>query len=138
MHMSKFCRFPNFPILPLLLCAIAALCGCASYEAQNTESLLSASGFRIRTPSTAAQQAMCNRMTPYKLERRVRNGKVLYAYADKAKNVVYIGGETEFQRYKQLGLQQSIAEQNLEAAEINEEASLYDFGPYWGPWNPWW
>jgi hypothetical protein len=114
------------------------LSGCASYEAQNTESLLSASGFRIRTPSTAAQQAMCNRMTPYKLERRVRNGKVLYAYDDKAKNVVYIGGETEFQRYKQLGLQQSIAQQNLEAAEINEEASLYDFGPYWGPWNPWW
>jgi len=111
MHMSKFCRFPNFPIVALLLYAIAALSGCASYEAQNTESLLSASGFRSRTPSTAAQQAMFNRMTPYKLERRVRNGKVLYAYADKAKNVVYIGGETEFQRYKQLGLQQSIAEQ---------------------------
>src|SRR5215468_4236094 len=28
---------------------------------------------------------MFNRMASYKLERRVRNGKVLYAYADKAR-----------------------------------------------------
>jgi hypothetical protein len=109
-----------------------------SYEIQNKETLLSAAGFRTRTPTTAAQQAMLNRMTPYKLERRIRNGKVLYAYADKEKNVVYIGGEAEFQRYKQLGLQQSFAEQQLQAAEINEEASMYNWGPYWGPWNPWW
>ena len=80
-------------------------------------------------------------MVPYKLERRVRNGKVLYAYADKQNNVAYIGGEKEYQRYKQLALQQSIAENQLEAAQINEETSLYDmygWGPYWGPWNPWW
>ena len=31
-----------------------------------------------------------------------------------------------------------VQKQNLLAAEINEEASLYDFGPYWGPWNAWW
>jgi hypothetical protein len=129
---------PNFPIIAFVILAMAALHGCTSYEAQNKETLLSAAGFRTRTPTTAAQQAMFNRMTPYKLERRIRNGKVLYAYADKEKNLVYIGGENEFQRYKQLGLQQSIAQQQLEAAQINEEASMYNWGPYWGPWNPWW
>ena len=128
----------NFPIIAFVILAMAALHGCTSYEAQNKETLLSAAGFRTRTPTTAAQQAMFNRMTPYKLERRIRNGKVLYAYADKEKNLVYIGGENEFQRYKQLGLQQSIAQQQLEAAQINEEASMYNWGPYWGPWNPWW
>jgi hypothetical protein len=129
--------FSNFQIITLVV-LMAALFGCTSYEAQNKETLLSAAGFRTRTPTTAAQQAMFNRMTPYKVERRVRNGKVLYAYADKARNLCYIGGEAEFQRYKQLGLQQSIADQNLQAAEINEEASIYDFGPSWGPWNAWW
>ncbi len=129
----------NIPIAAITLLLLAALAGCASYDAQNKESLLVAAGFRTRTPATAKQQAMFNGMTPYKLERRIRNGKVLYAYADKGKNIVYIGGENEYQKYKQLALQQSIAQDQLEAAQINEEASMYDdFGPYWGPWNTWW
>jgi hypothetical protein len=125
-------------VVAVALIMIAGFYGCASYEAQNKETLLSAAGFQTRTPSTPEQQAMFNRMVPYKVERRVRNGKVLYAYADKQRNVVYIGGESEYQRYKQLGLQQSIAQDQLEAAQINEEATLYNWGPYWGPWNPWW
>ena len=125
-------------VVAVALIMIAAFYGCASYEAQNKETLLSAAGFQTRTPSTPEQQAMFNRMVPYKVERRVRNGKVLYAFADKQRNVVYIGGESEYQRYKQLGLQQSIAQDQLEAAQINEEATLYNWGPYWGPWNPWW
>jgi hypothetical protein len=128
----------NSPIVAIAFLAIAFLSGCASYDAQNKESLLIAAGFRTRTPSTAKQQVMFNRMVPYKLERRIRNGKVLYAYADKQQNIVYIGGETEYQQYKQLALQKSIAEDQLEAAQINEETSLYDWGPYWGPWNVWW
>ena len=120
------------------IAAMAVLYGCASYEAQNKETLLIAAGFRERTPSTAVQQAMCNRMVPYQIERRVRNGKVLYAYWDPQKNLAYIGGENEYQKYKQLGLQQSIAQDQLAAAQINEDASLYNWGPYWGPWNPWW
>ena len=125
-------------VVAVALIMSAGFYGCASYEAQNKETLLSAAGFQTRTPSTPEQQAMFNRMVPYKVERRVRNGKVLYAYADKQRNVVYIGGESEYQRYKQLGLQQSIAQEQLEAAQINEEASVYNWGPYWGPWNPWW
>lgn len=128
----------NSPIVAIVLLAMAGFAGCASYDAQNKESLLTAAGFRTRTPATAKQQVMFNRMTPYKLERRIRNGKVLYAFADKQQNVVYIGGEREYQQYKQLALQKSIAEDQLEAAQINEESSLYDFGPYWGPWNVWW
>ena len=129
----------NFSAVAITVLLLALAAGCASYEAQNKESLLIAAGFKTRTPSTDQQQAMFNRMTPYKLERRVRNGKVLYAYADKDKNVAYIGGEDEYQRYKQLALQQSIAQDQLEAAQINEEASIYaGWGPYWGPWNPWW
>ena len=125
-------------VVAVALTMLAALYGCASYEAQNKETLLSAAGFRTRTPTTPQQQAMFNRMVPYQVERRVRNGKVLYTFADKQKNLVYIGGESEYQRYKQLGLQQQIAQNQLEAAQINEEASLYNWGPYWGPWNPWW
>jgi hypothetical protein len=127
------------PVFILLL--LAVFDGCASWDASSQESLLSAAGFKTRTPSTAAQEAMFGRMTPYTVERRERNGKILYAYADKQKRVLYIGGEAEYQRYKQLGLQKSIAESQLQAAQVNEEASLYNrayWGPYWGPWEPWW
>ncbi len=128
------------PITVIAFLVIAGFVGCASFDAQNKESLLIAAGFKTRTPTTAAQVAMFSRMTPYKLERRIRNGKVLYAYADKQQNVVYVGGESEYQQFKQLALQKSIAEDQLEAAQINEETTLYDntWGPYWGPWNTWW
>jgi hypothetical protein len=138
--MNRNNSFFNAPMAAIILTLLAGLAGCASYDAQNKESLLIAAGFKSRSPSTSRQQAMFNRMTPYTLERRIRNGKVLYAYADKDKNLVYIGGENEYQRYQQLAVQQSIAQDQLQAAQINEEASLYDsdWGPNWGPWNVWW
>jgi hypothetical protein len=123
--------------ITLLVVALAAFEGCASWGASDTESLLSAAGFRTRTPSTPKQQALYSQLTPYKLERRTKNGKVLYTYADKQKGIVYIGGESEYQQYKRLALQRSIAQSQLEAAEINETASL-NWGPDWGPWGIWW
>jgi hypothetical protein len=138
--MNRNSSFFKVPIVAIALLLLAGFAGCASYDAQNKESLLIAAGFKSRTPSTSRQQAMFSRMTPYTLERRVRNGKVLYAYADKDKNLVYIGGENEYQQYKKLAIQQSIAEDQLQAAQINEQATIYDsdWGPYWGPWNVWW
>jgi hypothetical protein len=94
----------------------AGLCACASTQVQNKESLLSAAGFHTRTAFTPAQLAMYNRMTPYKIERNTVNGKALYTYADKRKGIVYIGGDKAYQRYRQLALQQSMAEKELEAS----------------------
>src|SRR3984893_6799442 len=126
----------SFTLL-LLVVALAGFEGCASMDASNTESLLSAAGFRSRTPSTPKQQALYSQLTPYKLERRTKNGKVLYTYADKQKGIVEKGGETEYQRYKRIALQQSIAQSQLEAAQINETAAL-GWRPDWGPWQVWW
>ena len=97
---------------------LAGLCACASTEAQNTESLLSAAGFRTQTPSTQAQEAMYKRTTPYKLERNTISGEALYSYADKKKGVVYIGGDEAYQRYSQLVLRQSMAEKEHEDPAI--------------------
>jgi uncharacterized membrane protein len=98
---------------------VAGFSACAGTQVQNKESVLSAAGFRMRTPSTQEQWAMFNRMTPYKLERNTFKGKALYTYADKQKGVVYIGGDKAYQRYKQLGIQQSIAQKELEASYSN-------------------
>src|SRR5258707_13895443 len=102
-----------------LIIAVAGFSGCAGTQAQNKESLLSSAGFYTRTPSTQTQWATYKLMTPYKLERNTFNGKALYTYADKQKGVVYIGGGKTYQRYKQLGIQQSIAQKELEASYSN-------------------
>ena len=94
---------------------LAGFCACASTEVQNTESLLSVAGFRTQTPSTQAQLGMYNRTAPYNLERKTINGEAFYSYADKKKGVVYIGREEAYQRYRQLVLQQSMAEKEREA-----------------------
>ncbi|HKM58044.1 MAG TPA: hypothetical protein VJX28_04815, partial [Chthoniobacterales bacterium] len=65
--MSRTKFFINSPVMVIALLLIASFVGCASYDAQNKESLLVAAGFKTRTPTTAAQVAMFNRMTPYKL-----------------------------------------------------------------------
>ena len=103
----------------LIIAVVAGFSACAGTQVQNKESVLSAAGFRMRTPSTQEQWAMFNRMTPYKLERNTFKGKALYTYADKQKGVVYIGGDKAYQRYKQLGIQQSIAQKELEASYSN-------------------
>jgi hypothetical protein len=108
--------FSGLKFISAFALLVAGFCGCASTQVQNKESLLSAAGFRTRTPSTQAQWAMYNRMTPYKLERNTVNGKALYTYADKQKGVCYIGGDKAYQRYRQLALQQSIAEKEVEAS----------------------
>jgi hypothetical protein len=104
----------------LLIVAVGVgFSGCAGTQVQNKESLLTAAGFRTRTPSTQKQWAMYNQMTPYKLERNTLNGKTVYTYADKQKGVVYIGGDKAYQSYKQLGIQQSLAQKEIEASYSN-------------------
>jgi hypothetical protein len=108
----------------LIIAVLAGFSGCAGTQVQHKESLLSAAGFRTRTPSTQDQWAMYNQMTPYKLERNTFNGKALYSYADKQQGVVYIGGDKAYQRYKQLAIQQSLAQKELEASYSNYLAKI--------------
>jgi hypothetical protein len=102
--------------LLLIFPVVAGFSGCAGAQVQNKESMLSAAGFRALTPSTHTQLAMYSRMTPYKLERNTVKGRALYTYADKQKGLVYVGGDRAYQRYKQLALEQSTAQNEIEAA----------------------
>jgi hypothetical protein len=118
--------------LTLLAITVAlGFSGCASEEEHHKESLLSAAGFRSMTPTTPQQQSIYASMPPYKVQRFEQNGKVTYAYVDKKAGVVYVGGENEYQRYKQLGVQQNIANEQLEAAQMNQDTAMS-----WGAWGP--
>jgi hypothetical protein len=104
----------------LIFAVLAGFSGCAGTQVQNKESMLSAAGFQTRIPTTQVQWALYKRMTPYKLERNTLKDKALYTYVDKQKGVVYVGGDKAYQRYRQLALQQSVAQSEIEAAYNNQ------------------
>lgn len=126
-------------IVLIFAAAVAPLfvAGCAEMESANTTSLLSAAGFRARTPQTPKQQEMYAALPPYKVERATLKGRVFYVYKDEKAGVAYVGHEPEYQRYRQLAIHQQIAQDYYMAAEMN---SYYARGWYgaWGPRGIWW
>jgi hypothetical protein len=113
------------------------LASCAGVDSGNTTSLLSAAGFRPRTPQTPKQQQIYAALPPYQVERAHIKGKTFYVYKDEKAGVAYVGREAEYQRYHQLALQQQIAENYYMAAEM-DRASAWGWYGAWGPAGVWW
>jgi hypothetical protein len=124
----------------LTFVAVAAalfLAGCASMTSANTESLLTAAGFRARTPQTPKQQQIYAALPPYKVQRATVKGQVFYVYKDEKAGVAYVGREQEYQRYQQLAIQQQIAQNQIMAAEMEQQAALDWYGGF-GFRRIWW
>ena len=118
-----------------LMGAIALLAmamGCASTQTQNKENLLIAAGFKVIVPKTAAQQQKLQALPTDKVTLVQKAGKTYYVFPDAANNQAYVGGPTQYQAYKQLRLANKLANENLEAAEMNQDASMD-----WGTWGGW-
>src|ERR1700745_1040278 len=108
-------------IVILAASGVAFFTGCASMETNNnTKSLLSAAGFRVRTPHTAKQQELYAALPSNKVERAIVKGKVFYVFKDEKAGVTYVGGEPEHRRYQELCMQRHIAQ----AAEEEMNPSL--------------
>ena len=120
----------------LLLAAIALnVAGCASIQAdgtRTTERMLIAAGFQQKTADTPEKVAHLQALTPGTIVRRERSGAPVYVYADR--NVckcIYAGTEQQYQEYRRLARQQTMAD---EAKVVAEETS----DPRgWGLWGLW-
>ena len=121
----------------LYLCAIAlSLTGCAALQAQDTratERLLTAAGFQMKAADTPEKVAHLQALTPGKIIRRERNGEPSYVYADRdVCKCLYAGTEQQYQEYRKLVRQQTMAD---EAKVVAEESSdprgfgLWDLWP---------
>ena len=113
------------------------LTNCASSGASSTEPLLSAAGFKVKSPETAEQKALYDQLPAYKVQRGKHEGKFLYAYKDEKQGVAYVGGEEEYQKYQQLATQRNIARDRRMAAEMQRDMSYRWYGayrPYYGPY----
>jgi len=120
-------------VMPLLALTV----GCATTAStQNKETMLVASGFKVITPKTAAQQQKLQQLPPGKMAMINRNGKTYYIFPDAAHNQAYVGGPQEYQAYEQLRAANNIANENLETAEMYQDAAM-DWGA-WGGWGMGW
>lgn len=116
--------------------AAVLLAGCATEQeiVQGRENMLSAAGFVARPADTPTRHQELAALPPHKFAFQQRDNKVVYVYPDPTVcNCLYIGSEQAYQKYRQLAFQQQVAEENMQAAEMNQA------NWQWGPWGPgWW
>lgn len=128
-------------ILSALILTVAgvALVGCTYFrnmEAMQTERILAAAGFQMKLADTPQKQAYLQSLPPRKLVPHQREGQVYYIYADPTHcNCLYVGTAGAYQRYQKLALEKQIADEQREAAAMNQAAAM-DWN-MWGPWGPW-
>src|ERR1700745_1208365 len=106
--------------------------GCTAMQTQNKENLLIAAGFKVIVPSTAAQKQKLQALPAGKVTLVQKDRKTYYVFPAPANNQAYVGGPTQYKAYKQLRLANKLANENLEAAEMNQDASM-DWGGWGGP-----
>jgi hypothetical protein len=111
---------------------LALAVGCTSMQTQNKEKLLIAAGFKVIVPKTAAQQQKLQALPADKVTLVQKEGKTYYVFPDAANNQAYVGSPKQYQAYKQLRLQNKLANEKLEAEEMNQDASMD-----WGGWGGW-
>jgi hypothetical protein len=105
---------------------------CTGVQTQNKENLLIAAGFKVIVPKTAAQQQKLKALPADKVTLVQKDGKTYYVFPDAANNQAYVGNPNQYQTYRQLRLENKLANDNLEAAEMNQDASMD-----WGSWGGW-
>jgi hypothetical protein len=120
-----------------VIALLAWTVGCATTSStQNKESMLVASGFKTVTPKTAAQQQKLQKLPPGKVTMIQKAKKTYYIFPDPAHNQAYVGGPKEYQTYQQLRATNKLAKENLETAEMYQDAEM-DWGA-WGGWGAGW
>ena len=102
-------------------------------EAIKTERVLAAVGFQMKMADTPEKLAIVHGMTQRKLQPHDEDGEVFFVYADALEcNCVSGGTEAAHQRYPQRALEQKLADQARETAEMNENAAME-----WNTWGTW-
>jgi hypothetical protein len=128
MNLKRF--ISTITVFAFASAGVLFLSGCAEMEATNTKSLLSAAGFHTVTPTTPLQKEVYAHLEANHVQRVSRGGKTIYAFKDEQAGIAYVGREAEYQRYKNLCIQQQVAQDYYMA---------YAMDPYWsGRWYGAW
>jgi len=124
-------------LLRSLMCLAAAallalVAGCASTnDALSNDNLAVAAGFKVITPVKPDQQALLAKLPKDKVSPVNYKGTTYYVVPDSMNNLAYVGGAPQYEAYQRLRVQKQLSNNNLEAAQMNEDAMD------WGGWGGW-
>ena len=105
--------------------------GSATNGTQTTD-LLTAAGFRLLPADTPQKQELLNTLPKGQLSLITWKGKTFYVQPASVPNQAYVGTPAEYQTYQQLRLAKQLSNDNLMAAQMNQDA-MYRWGGAWGP-----
>ena len=134
-HAPLSARRGKMVVLVAGILAAALALGCTG-QMIRTERLLAAAGFQMRLANTPEREAHLKTMTQHEIVPHEENGSMRFVYADAEYcKCVYVGTEAAYQRYQKYAMKQQQTDARLQAAQMNEDASM-NWG-MWGPWGPW-
>lgn len=103
-------------------CLGSGIVGCS--QVKDTEQLLSAAGFQMKLADTPERMSNLANMAQHKVVAHKRGDKIVYVYADaKECKCMYLGDQAAYQEYQRLAVEKEIADENVDAAEANEDAA---------------
>ena len=109
-----------------ILALLALGVGCATTT--KTENMLSAAGFKMMPAATPEQKAHLKTLPPDKVTMVQREGKTYFVFPDLKQQVLYVGQQAQYDEYQKLRIQNQLAQDQMNAAELNSE-------PAWGVWG---
>ena len=112
-----------------VIALLALTVGCATTN--TTTDLLSAAGFRRFSADTPQKQELLKTLTPGQLTLITWKGRQFYVQPDVPNNLAFVGTPAEYQTYQQLRLARQLSNENLMAAQMNQNAMMG-----WGAWGP--
>ena len=110
--------------------------GCTSTLQQN-QNLAVAAGFKLITPSTPEQTSLLQSLPADQVTPVNYGGKQYFVLPDAKNNQAYVGRAAEYQAFQQLRLAQRLSNQNLQAAQMNQQAASMNWNS-WGGWGRGW
>jgi hypothetical protein len=121
----------KFIAITAIVCtALLASCATTQTAIQNRESMLVASGFKVITPKTAAQQQRLQNLPPGKVTVIQKGKKTYYIFPDPVHNRSYVGGPKEYHAYQQLRAANKLSKENLETAGMYQDSEMQ-----WSSWG---
>jgi hypothetical protein len=109
------------------LALMVLMSGCTSAQ-QQTENMLATAGFRNVLADTPQRKQLLASLPAGKMSTVLKDGKTWYVFPNQATNSAFVGSQQQYTLYRQLLFAQNISDQNLMAAQMNQQAN-------WGAWG---
>jgi hypothetical protein len=110
---------------------IALATGCASTSTTQKTDMLTAAGFKLVNADTPQKQEVLKSLAKDQLTLIKYKGKMFYVQPAVTPNQAYVGTPTEYQAYQQLRVAKQMSNENLMAAQMNQDAMTR-----WNAWGP--